>query len=74
MCTTKLPRMIFRLQPSTCYPRERDVHGFLSAMVYVILGKYEKALEEATTVVAIAFAGGGVWALGAYSVVRAQTT
>ena len=36
------------------YPRERDVHGFLSAMVYVILGKYDKALEEATTVVAIA--------------------
>jgi len=28
------------------YPRERDVHGFLSAMIYVILGKYPEALAE----------------------------
>jgi serine/threonine protein kinase/tetratricopeptide (TPR) repeat protein len=28
------------------YPRENDAHGFLSAMIYVIMGKYPQALEE----------------------------
>ncbi len=35
------------------YPRENDAHGFLSAMVYVVLGKYPEALEHARKVVAI---------------------
>lgn len=35
------------------YPRERDVHGFLSAMIYVVLGKYQEALDESKTVLAI---------------------
>jgi tetratricopeptide (TPR) repeat protein/predicted Ser/Thr protein kinase len=34
------------------YPRARDVHAFLAAMIYPVLGNYEKALEEARNVVA----------------------
>ena len=35
------------------YPREKDAQGFLSAMVYVVLGRYQEALEHARKVVAI---------------------
>jgi len=35
------------------YPREMEPHGFLSAMIYVVLGKYPEALEEAKKNVAI---------------------
>lgn len=35
------------------YPRDRDAHGFLSAMIYVILGKYRLALDESRKIVAI---------------------
>jgi tetratricopeptide (TPR) repeat protein len=35
------------------YPRTNDAHGFLSAMVYVILGKYPEALDESKKVVAL---------------------
>jgi len=38
---------------SRTYPRERDPHGFLGAMVYPVLGKYPEALEEAKKMVAI---------------------
>jgi serine/threonine protein kinase/tetratricopeptide (TPR) repeat protein len=35
------------------YPRENDAHGLLSAMVYVVLGKYPEALDEAQKNLAI---------------------
>ncbi len=34
------------------YPRENDAHGFLSAMIYVILGKYPQALDESEKLLA----------------------
>lgn len=36
---------------SKTYPRERNPHGFLSAMVYPMSGQYEKALEHARKVI-----------------------
>jgi tetratricopeptide (TPR) repeat protein len=35
------------------YPRENGPHGFLSAMILVVLGKYEQGLEEAKKNVAL---------------------
>ena len=35
------------------YPRENNVHGFLGAMVYPVLGRYPQALEEAKTIVSL---------------------
>ncbi len=35
------------------YPRDREAHGLLAAMVYVILGKFQQSLAEARKVVAI---------------------
>jgi tetratricopeptide (TPR) repeat protein len=35
------------------YPRERDVHGFLGAMIYPVLGEYPEALKQARKLVSI---------------------
>ncbi len=37
---------------SRIYPRDITVHGFLGAMVYPVIGKYQEALEEAKKLVA----------------------
>jgi tetratricopeptide (TPR) repeat protein len=35
------------------YPRDKEPHGFLPGMIYPVLGKYEKSVEEAKKVIEI---------------------